>query len=126
MLAAKDMTYEPIFCGRVIQLIFYRENALYLQEGLGGLGRKKSLFSTKGMERSGPRHDCKICGKVFPFFSLLKTHTRSHTGERPYRCIICERPFSQLGHLNRHVKRTHVVKSEDPLNLSGTANSPKI
>ena len=32
------------------------------------------------------RNVCRICGKGYARPSTLKTHMRTHSGERPYRC----------------------------------------
>ncbi|XP_052249663.1 zinc finger protein 235-like [Dreissena polymorpha] len=37
---------------------------------------------------------CLICNKMFQSQTFLDRHIRSHTGEKPYACPCCQRPFS--------------------------------
>lgn len=49
---------------------------------------------------------CDRCGKCFKDARLLRDHTRSHTGERPFACQVCGKTFAQSGTLYRH-KQVH-------------------
>uniref|UniRef100_A0A674F6H1 C2H2-type domain-containing protein n=1 Tax=Salmo trutta TaxID=8032 RepID=A0A674F6H1_SALTR len=49
---------------------------------------------------------CAYCGKVFKNCSNLTVHRRSHTGERPYKCELCNYACAQSSKLTRHMK-TH-------------------
>ncbi|MBN3320331.1 BC11A protein, partial [Atractosteus spatula] len=71
---------------------------------------------------------CEFCGKTFKFQSNLIVHRRSHTGEKPYKCHLCDHACTQASKLKRHMK-THMhksspmtVKSDDGLS---TASSPE-
>ncbi|KAJ2120145.1 hypothetical protein IW147_005299 [Coemansia sp. RSA 720] len=52
------------------------------------------------------RNVCKVCSRDFTRPSSLKTHMRSHTGEKPYKCNYpgCFKRFSVLSNQRRHSK----------------------
>ncbi|XP_022242404.1 B-cell lymphoma/leukemia 11A-like [Limulus polyphemus] len=69
-----------------------------------------TLFS-KLKEKS--RNDtCEYCGKVFKNCSNLTVHKRSHTGEKPYKCTMCDYACAQSSKLTRHMK-THGRMGKD-------------
>uniref|UniRef100_A0A8C8DGB2 C2H2-type domain-containing protein n=1 Tax=Oncorhynchus tshawytscha TaxID=74940 RepID=A0A8C8DGB2_ONCTS len=59
---------------------------------------------------------CNFCDKVFSKNFDLQQHIRSHTGEKPFQCIVCGRAFAQKSNVKKHMQ-THKVWP------SGVANS---
>ncbi|XP_039278672.1 zinc finger protein 341 [Nilaparvata lugens] len=51
---------------------------------------------------------CVYCVKSFKCNYDLQQHVRSHTGEKPFQCVICGRAFSQKSAVKKHMA-THKV-----------------
>ena len=67
---------------------------------------------------------CKHCGKAFRQPGALKSHTMTHTGERPYACTDCTYRCIQPFDLRKHFLKQHNKVIERPgLYLSPNTNT---
>ncbi|XP_034838867.1 PR domain zinc finger protein 5-like isoform X2 [Maniola hyperantus] len=76
--------------------------------------REKSGERPRGRPRAGSRersHEgsrlCEQCGKGFPSPWLLRKHSQVHTGEKMFKCEICDKGFMHKTTLKDHVLNTH-------------------
>lgn len=56
------------------------------------------------LDTSTSQYQCAICGKELLSAYTLANHMRSHTGERPYGCSVCEKFFKTKSNLNEHYR----------------------
>ena len=49
-------------------------------------------------------YKCEQCDAAFTRPYHLVTHTRKHTGERPFVCTVCSKTFTQRSNLTTHMK----------------------
>lgn len=63
--------------------------------------------SSASQQQISKSFKCPLCAKMFEWASLLNTHLRIHTGEKPYRCPKCEYRSTQKGNVQRHIYSRH-------------------
>jgi len=60
--------------------------------------------SNRKRERIRRHVGCDICGKVFRDVYHLNRHKLSHSGEKPYECLICGLRFKRKDRMSYHVR----------------------
>ena len=60
-------------------------------------------------------HKCAVCAKAFSQSSNLITHMRKHSGYKPFACGLCEKRFQRKVDLRRHRDSQHESQEPRPL-----------
>lgn len=55
-----------------------------------------TIFRSHSLEK---KYECTYCKKRFSFQQTLRNHVFLHTGEKRFKCEICQISFRQIGHL---------------------------
>lgn len=68
------------------------------------------------------------CNKAYSRLENLKTHLRSHTGEKPYVCEHegCNKAFSNASDRAKHQNRTHSNEVQTHLGLFASLLAPRM
>ncbi|XP_023817631.1 B-cell lymphoma/leukemia 11A [Oryzias latipes] len=103
-LVRREKEWSSVQVSEVVQE-WQRDNERRSVAGGANTGGSTNPMSGSTVKRKKDEA-CEYCGKQFRNSSNLTVHRRSHTGERPYRCGLCNYACAQSSKLTRHMK-TH-------------------
>lgn len=69
-------------------------------------------------------YNCQYCGKVFGAKQQKDQHELIHENKR-YTCELCEKPYSNLANLSRHIRNSHELKSDKSTTTSFSVCGPE-
>jgi len=67
-------------------------------------------LKTQALLAQATNNICPVCEYKAQCLKNLKEHVRTHTGEKPYKCDLCNQSFNKSYHLKRHMMTHTGVK----------------
>lgn len=64
-------------------------------------------------------HSCSMCGQSFVEKGNLVVHEKTHTTDKTFKCMDCDKTFGQRSYLKLHIKRSHAKVKPFKCNVCG-------
>jgi len=79
----------------------------YRDQNTKSFHMKHSCYFKKSRLKHEKKFSCYFCNSKVSSFPNLCHHVRQHTGEKPFKCLLCLKPFRRPGVLAYHDKLKH-------------------
>ncbi|XP_060595956.1 spalt-like protein sem-4 [Ruditapes philippinarum] len=63
-------------------------------------------------QADGFKNQCQVCRRIYQSLAHLRRHMRTHTGERPFACYLCDKSFTEKCNMRRHMLMIHGTASK--------------
>ena len=100
-----DTRYEVLKHERIAHSTDQKYECKYCGKRFGnGACLNKHLIS-----HEDPKFPCRHYPKVLKKAKALEAHERYHTGEKPFKCSLCENSFVNKDRLSQHMRGAHKI-----------------
>lgn len=86
-----------------------KENCSKINAKRPKTNKAKKTSKVKKRKKSMDKIDCQLCNFTCKITSQFKRHMLSHTGEKPHKCVHCDKQFAQKTDLHRHMIVNHAA-----------------